>query len=469
MRCFVCLLLWFAALQQLHARPVRVACIGASITEGALLQHAATQSYPAQLQQLAGNGYLVKNYGVSSATLLKKGDLSYWSTKAYQSALQFQPDILFIDLGGNDSKLVNRVHLDDFISDYHALIQSFKQRNQQVRIILLLPFPCFLTDTTQISDRVIVSKIIPLVQQVAYEAHCELLDMHSLFINQEQHMPDKIHPDLTGTTTIAQRLNNLLQQPRDTAFNIAAALPQPNQESAFCGYTCIDFTRNGHSCKVVQPKWAAPGHPWIWRARFWGHEPQTDIALLERGYHVVYEDVAELFGNAAAISLWNDFYTLLHTGGLAEKVALEGMSRGAVYALNWAAVHPQQVQCVYIDNPVLDLKSWPGGLGKVPPAEAELNQLKEDYGLTTPEDIRAFNNSPIDKTAAIAAGHYPILILCADADEAVPPEENTLLFEQKMKALRAPVTVVHKPGFHHHPHSLPNPTPIVQFITSSKR
>jgi alpha-beta hydrolase superfamily lysophospholipase len=56
------------------------------------------------------------------------------------------------------------------------------------------------------------------------------------------------------------------------------------------------------------------------------------------------------------------------------------------------------------------------------------------------------------------------LILCADADEAVAPEENTYLFERKVKALNGTITVFHKPGFKHHPHSLPNPTPIVDFI-----
>ena len=33
----------------------------------------------------------------------------------------------------------------------------------------------------------------------------------------------------------------------------------------------------------------------MWRARFWGHEPQTDIDLLEKGFHIVYCDVADLY------------------------------------------------------------------------------------------------------------------------------------------------------------------------------
>jgi dipeptidyl aminopeptidase/acylaminoacyl peptidase len=178
----------------------------------------------------------------------------------------------------------------------------------------------------------------------------------------------------------------------------------------------------------------------------------------------VYCNAAELFGNAEAISRWDNFYKLLRKADLAKKAVLEGMSRGGVYVFNWAAVNPTKVACVYVDNPVLDLKSWPGGKGKGPGSPDDWEIFKKDYGYKTEEEAKTFAGSPIDKTEQIAKGDYPILILCADADETVPPEENTLLFEQKIKALHGPIKVMIKHGFHHHPHSLPNPAPIVDFI-----
>jgi alpha-beta hydrolase superfamily lysophospholipase len=165
---------------------------------------------------------------------------------------------------------------------------------------------------------------------------------------------------------------------------------------------------------------------------------------------------------------WNNFYTLVHGAGLAKKAVMEGMSRGGVYVFNWAAVNPDKIACVYVDNPVLDLKSWPGGKGKGPGSPGDWELFKKDYGYTTEEAAMTFAGSPIDKTQAIVKGGYPILILCADADEAVPPEENTLPFEQKIRALNGNITVYHKPGFHHHPHSLPNPAYIVDFILNAK-
>jgi lysophospholipase L1-like esterase len=431
----------------------RITCIGASITYGATLKEPATQSYPAQLQKLLGVNYAVSNFGVSSATLLRKGDLSYWNTQAYQQALQSRPDVVFIDLGGNDSKVINRVHLNEYEQDYHDMIRSFAQLPSHPRIVLLLPIPAFLADTNQIYDKVIVNDIIPHIRRVAYDEHLEVIDMHSLFINHETWMPDKIHPDLQGAAMTAKRLFEVIVQARDTLFDIFHHLKNSYKTSSFYGYQCAEFKLDGRDCKVVKPKWSAIGHPWVWRARFWGHEPQTDIALLERGFHIVYCDVAELLGNDEAIGSWNDFYKMLKKAGLNKKAVLEGMSRGGIYIYNWAAVNPGKVACVYADNALLDLRYWP-----------DTSILKQDYHIASAGQIDALKASPIDKVPQIVKGNYPMLHLSADDDEAVDPSKNTLLFEEKIKALNGSITVIHKPGFKHHPHSLPNPTPIVEFI-----
>jgi lysophospholipase L1-like esterase len=300
--------------------------------------------------------YQVSNYGVSGTTMLRKGDSPYWATKEYQAALKSNPDIVFIDLGGNDSKLINRAHLNEYQQDCREMIRAFRSLPSKPRVILLQPVVSFVTDTTGIWDPVIVNQIIPQLRQVAYDENIEILDMHSLLVNKPELFPDKIHPDTKGSGIMAKRLYDQIIIKRDAGYDIFSHIKEPKQVSSFYGYPCADFTLNGRQCKVVKPKQAAKNHPWIWRARFWGHEPQTDIALLERGFHVVYCDVAELFGNKESVDRWNNFYALLQKAGLAKKAVMEGMSRGGVYVLNWAAVNPQKVACVYIDNPVLDLK-----------------------------------------------------------------------------------------------------------------
>ena len=53
--------------------PVRVACVGNSVTFGAGIANRETMSYPAQLQKMMGEDYHVENFGHSGATLLRKG------------------------------------------------------------------------------------------------------------------------------------------------------------------------------------------------------------------------------------------------------------------------------------------------------------------------------------------------------------------------------------------------------------
>jgi len=255
----------------------------------------------------------------------------------------------------------------------------------------------------------------------------------------------------------------------DTSFYIFRKLPVLQKTGSFHGYSMVDFVYNGRNCKVVAPKWTAEGRPWIWRARFWGHEPQFDLAMLERGFHVVYCDVAELFGNGESVSVWNKFYKLMRKGGLEKKVVLEGMSRGGVYVYNWAAANPGKVACVYADNPVLDLKSWPGGLGKGPGSKADWQKVLVDYKLSPESDFGNFQSSPINKISKIVRGKYPMLHVCGDADEVVPMEENTLPFERLIKAAGGDIKVIHKPGFKHHPHSLVDPQPIVDFVIKAVR
>lgn len=449
----------------LFAQRVKIACLGASICAGARLQHPETESYPAQLGKLLGLGFEVTNYGVSSTTLLKKGDHPYWNTPQFKAALASEPDIVLIDLGGNDSKLINRIYLDEYESDYHDMVRAFRALPSHPRILLLQPIVSFVKDTTQIWDPVITKQILPKVRQVAYDENLELVNLNALLIGKPGLMPDGIHPELTGTTLIAKTLFEVLHPVRDTAFEAIRHLPGDKKITSFYGYRCADFEFRGRACKVVAPKFAATGHPWIWRARFWGHEPQTDIALLERGYHVVYCDVAELFGNKEAIQLWNGYYSLLRKAGLARKAVMEGMSRGAVYVYNWAAENPDKVAAVYVDNPVIDLCSWPGSQFKKQLAKRdEWEAFKKDYGFTSDSAAMMFKGSPLYKTKEIVKGKYPMLHVLADADIDVPPAENTLPFEEKIKALKGDITVMHKPGFAHHPHSFPDTTPIVDFI-----
>jgi len=148
------------------------------------------------------------------------------------------------------------------------------------------------------------------------------------------------------------------------SFAIADIDTFPGKASGWHGYARHDFEVGGAKCIAVAPESPAPGRPWIWRARFFGHEPQADAALLARGYHLAYCGVAGLFGAPPAVERWDAFYAFVTTThGFAKKVALEGMSRGGLIIYGWVAASSEKVVCIYGDNPVCDIRSWPGGKG----------------------------------------------------------------------------------------------------------
>lgn len=245
------------------------------------------------------------------------------------------------------------------------------------------------------------------------------------------------------------------------------APPFAGEKSSFYSYDRYDFVYGGRASIVVVPKTTAPGKPWIWRARFFGHEPQTDIALLERGYHLVYTDTVGLYGSPEAVAIWDRFYACLtRTYGFSERPVLEGMSRGGLNIYNWAAKNPDKVCCIYADAPVCDIKSWPGGKGAGPGDATCWAECLKAYGLTEQQALEAKCN-PIDNLEPLARAGVPLLHVVGDADEVVPVVENTAILEQRYKALGGSIQVIHKPGVGHHPHSLKDPAPIVDFILAS--
>ncbi len=447
-------------------QPVRIACVGNSITYGYGVSPRNKNSYPAQLQAMLGDGYKVENFGVSGRTLLRKGNLPYWKEQAYHEALVFNPNIVFIMLGTNDSKKINRPFFNEFEQDYSDLIDSFRALPVHPRVIMLLPIATFYPDSNEIYDPVIVHQIIPMCEEVAWKKQVEMINLHPMFLGSNSWMLfDKIHPDPLGDQQIAQRLYEQLQLHPIKSEGIFSSIQFSKTVTSYHGYRCANFKFEGHDCKVVKPYVQAAGKPWIWRARFWGNEPQAEIALLERGFYLVYCDVAELYGNKECIDIWNKFYDYVHDHlKLNAKAVMEGYSRGGAYIYDWAAVNPGKIACMYADAPVLDFKSWPGGRGKSEGSRNDWGIFKKDYGFTGDSEALAFKGNPIDKVKEIVAGHYPMLHVVGDADTLVPVAENTAPFAEKIKTLGGNIQVIHKPGAYHHPHSLADPAPIVNFI-----
>ncbi len=392
---------------------------------------------------------------------------TFRADKEYQESLCFLPDLAFLDFERIERTMACSKVIEKVEQDFKNHVAPFLRLPSHPRVIILIPPRVSLIDTADPSQTWMDSLISSRLQRLAYASGCEIINLHTYFLGREHLFSNERDLSPIGAGLIASRLKEVVSLGDAPPFDLLAATRITGVDTCYFGFDCCDFTFEGRNAKIVRPKKTAPGHPWIWRARFWGHEPQTEIALLERGFHLVYCDVAELFGNNEAIGIWNRFYDMLTHAGLSVRAVLEGFSRGGIYVYRWAAFHPDRVACIYADAPVLDFKSWPGGKGRGGGNPTEWERFKQDFDLASEEEALAFKGNPLDLACKIAGAGYPMLHVCGDADKTVPIEENTDIFEKKILACGGRITVIRKPGVGHHPHSLPNPQPIVDFILSA--
>ncbi len=228
----------------------------------------------------------------------------------------------------------------------------------------------------------------------------------------------------------------------------------------FHGFDQVDFKLpgDGSTCKIVAPKVAASESPWVWRARFFGHQPAFDTAMLEKGYHIAYCDIADLYGSAKAVKRWDKFYDLTQKLGLGSKPVLEGMSRGGLIIFNWAKANPEKVTAIYGDNPVCDIRSWPKKK-----SAGDWKRCLEAYGITEADDAN-FKGNPIDSLDPLARARVPVFLVLGAKDNVVPLVENADVLEKNYKALGGYVRRWVKPEGNHHPHGLDPPDELVNAV-----
>lgn len=234
------------------------------------------------------------------------------------------------------------------------------------------------------------------------------------------------------------------------------------------GFEREDFEVDGKKCRLVLPKKAAEGKPWVWRARFPDFHPEADELLLEKGFHVAYMNTGGMLGSPKALGHWDVFYGEM-TGkrGLAKKVALEGVSRGGLFVYRWAARHPEKVACIYADTPVCDFKSWPLGQGKGVGHAGTWKGLLKEYGFTE-EEALAYRENPIDVLGPIAEAKVPLMHIVSLNDVVVPPAENTFVLAERYRKLGGTIEIIEvKEGTerskgHHFKH--PDPARVAAFV-----
>ena len=197
-----------------QAKTVRVACIGNSVTYGLHVENREQNCYPAKLQMLLGNQYIVNNLGHSGATLLKNGHNPYCKTAEFLDAIRFHPDIAVIDLGLNDTDPRDWPDYRlNFEADYSWLIDTFRKANPSVKIYICLPTPIFSGHPRfKSGTRDWSWQIQQLLPGIAKANKTGLIDLHTPLYSRPDLFADNVHPDKEGASIIAHTVYQAITQ-----------------------------------------------------------------------------------------------------------------------------------------------------------------------------------------------------------------------------------------------------------------
>lgn len=189
-----------------------------------------------------------------------------------------------------------------------------------------------------------------------------------------------------------------------------------------------DPAKGQRRCILIVPKEAAPDKPWTWRGCYWDHQPQTEIELLKRGFHVAYISASHTIKPGKPWDAWYEFLT--KKMGLSSKPAFIGMSRGGEYSYLWSTQNPDKVSCIYADNTGCDLEIMRG-------------------------------------LVDLALYDVPVLQVCGSIDPILG--KCALVIENNYRQFGGRISMMLKEGAAHHPHSLNDPKIIADFIEKSVR
>lgn len=231
--------------------------------------------------------------------------------------------------------------------------------------------------------------------------------------------------------------------------SVGAAEPttRPVTRSTQFGAGRLDFTVGTQRAFLIEPTHAAidGSRPWVWYApTFIGALPSARhnwimTRLLDRGFAIAGIDVGESYGNADGRASYEALHKVLTTEfHLAPKACLLPQSRGGLMLYNWAAEHPDHVQCIGGIYPVCDLASYPGLDRAAPAYHMTVEQLKAHLA----------EHNPIDRLKPLADAHIPILHIHGDTDKIVPLPQNSALLIDRYNSLGGPgeLLTIHNKG-----------------------
>lgn len=215
------------------------------------------------------------------------------------------------------------------------------------------------------------------------------------------------------------------------------------------------FICRGYEATVLIPE--NPNGEWLWKTEFFYAFDKAERELCANGYVRAYFSISDKYGSPSAVALMREFYgeILKRYNFLSKKCHIIGFSRGGLYAFNFALAYPDAVKSLYLDAPVLDLRTWP----RVEPeyCESALHaQVLAEYGFSGEGEFENYGAYPVGRLKEFFAKKIPTLLIAGANDKTVDFAKNSALLIDYCVKNGAKLTYYVKADCDHHPHSLGN-------------
>lgn len=176
-------------------QPIRVACIGDSITRGT--------EYTLDLWALIGPDYVIGDFGVGGATVSLHSEAAYMNKTACETAKAFEPDMVFVMLGTNDADKTLNETTEEFVADYILLLEEFEELPTKPEMYLMMPPPIYNTSLS-LSGELFAERVQPGIREVADQTGLTLIDAYSPLLGHPDLFVDGVHPTAGGAQKIAE-------------------------------------------------------------------------------------------------------------------------------------------------------------------------------------------------------------------------------------------------------------------------
>jgi acyl-CoA thioesterase-1 len=335
---------------------VRIGIIGNSITEGSGLSDPETQSYPAQLapmlQEIYGDTCIVQNFGITTTTMLKNGNVSYWNSTQFEDYMEYAAEICIILLGTNDSKPVNwDEHGDEFIGDYLSMIDTIKTRNPHTKFFVGYPPPAF-EIVYDIRDSVILNGVIPAVDSVVAVTGAELIDFYHPLLDSVSLFTDKIHPNVEGARAMAQIiLDRIIEtdiiHEADTGYTFVTSFDTEKSLIAFKDTVLLNWTTinadsvllNGQVVPENGSLKVSPHETTIYTILAAGEKNTDSLVLVQEVYYPVLSTL-KIYPKSKTLYEGDSIYLQLYYYDQLQKRILD-----TVYDIEWSVVNGNGYIC----------------------------------------------------------------------------------------------------------------------------